>query len=172
MPNNKKGFEEKYQSGAHFIELMMNGEKITPETEVHVREKAIMALYFAYTGVKLPTGSTLGEVAAEAGRIVKRYQDEHPYQFNPGKETRIDILKNKVMKLEKDLADVKAEYETIMFKGKRIRFKFWPSEKGSNSDEAPQYVGLLTRVKPEMIEGIEREISKKHQIKGIFCPKS
>jgi len=81
---------------------MMIGEEITPETERLVREKAIMAFYFAYTGIKLSTGGVFGEVVPEAGRIVKRYQAEHPYRFNSGKETRIDSLENKVMKLEKD----------------------------------------------------------------------
>lgn len=66
---------------------------------------------------------------------------------------------------------VKAKYETITLGRRRIRLKYWPAEKCSDPDEAPQYVGVLTRVEREMIERVERAISKKHQIKGIFYPK-
>lgn len=66
---------------------------------------------------------------------------------------------------------VKAKYETIVVGKKRIRFKFWPSENGPNPDKLPQYVGLLTRVDSKTIERVERAISKKYQIRGIFGPR-
>jgi len=69
------------------------------------------------------------------------------------------------------MTKVKVAYETILVGSKRIRLKFWPSENGLKPDEALQYIGVLTRVKPEMMERVERDISKKYQIKGIFYPK-
>lgn len=66
---------------------------------------------------------------------------------------------------------VKAEYETIMIGRKRIRFKSWPAEKCSYPGGAPKYVGVLTRVEPEMFDKVEKEISRNHKIKGIFYRK-
>jgi hypothetical protein len=67
------------------------------------------------------------------------------------------------------MTKVKAQYETITVGKKRIRLKFWPAEKVSYPG-VPQYIGVLTRVKPEMMESVEKEISSNHKIKGIFYP--
>lgn len=69
------------------------------------------------------------------------------------------------------MTKVNVAYETILVGSKRIRLKFWPSEKVSYPG-VPQYVGVLTRVKPEMMEKVEKEISTNHKIKGIFYPKT
>jgi len=69
------------------------------------------------------------------------------------------------------MTKVKARYETITVGRKRIRLKFWSAENVSYPG-VPQYVGVLTRVKPEMMESVERELSSNHNIKGIFYPKS
>lgn len=63
---------------------------------------------------------------------------------------------------------VKVAYETIAIGSEKVRFKFWPAKNCSDPDKVPHYVGVLTRVKPEMIDRVEKAISRNHQIKGIF----
>ena len=65
----------------------------------------------------------------------------------------------------------KPSFDEVVVRRKRIRFKFWPSEKGSTSDETPQYVGVMTPIKLEDIDAVEKAISKKYNIKGIYCTK-
>lgn len=69
------------------------------------------------------------------------------------------------------MTKVKAQYETIMIGSKRVRLKFWPAENVSYPG-VPQYIGVLTRVKPDMIESVEKVISRNHNIKGIFYPRN
>jgi hypothetical protein len=68
------------------------------------------------------------------------------------------------------MTKVKVQYETIEVGKKRIRLKFWSAENVSYPG-VPQYIGVLTRVNPEMMESVEREISKNHKIKGISYPR-
>jgi hypothetical protein len=70
------------------------------------------------------------------------------------------------------MTKAKPKYDTIAIGRKKIRFKFWLSEKSSGPDKVPYYVGVLTPVKPEMMDRFERAFSRKYQIKGIFYRKT
>jgi hypothetical protein len=70
------------------------------------------------------------------------------------------------------MTKAKPKYDTIAIGRKKIRFKFWLSEKSSGPDKVPYYVGVLTHVKPEMMDRFERAFSRKYQIKGIFYRKT
>ena len=72
-------FESIYHRASHFIDFMMEGEKITPDTEKLVRGKAYMIFYFVYT-VMNPAFDQF-KVLEEAKRIVDRYDKEHPPTF-------------------------------------------------------------------------------------------
>jgi len=71
----------------------------------------------------------------------------------------------------KNMTKLKPTYDVVVVRRKKIQYKHWPSEKDSTSDKVPQYVSVITHVEPEEIENVLKEISKRHQIKGIFCLK-